>query len=365
MEEYFRFLHIGFLDSTAKFLGVTIALTETIIGTALITGVWKRLVAIAACALQGFFTLPTLLLVIFNPEMDCGCFGEAVHMTHMETFIKNIILCLLLAAYTIPLRHLYEAKKRKYASFGIVTISVIAFTIYSLAYIPLVDFTAYKPDAELHSVENANEQEMYEAYFVYEKDGVQEKFTLEDLPDSTWTFITTETIIKGDEEDAGISLPVRSASDEYADELAAEGKVMIISLYDIDIKTSRWNHIAMFANNATEAGFKTLILASGTPDEVMAATETLSDETKTSIYKHLYFSDYKTLISLNRSNGGATYFSRGHLVRKWAYRALPDRTDLSSIFNESSTSTTIEKETRGSLTFQGFLLYVFAVMLLL
>ena len=365
MEEYFRFLHIGFMDFTAGFLGVTIALAETLIGAALITGIWKKAIALTACAMQGFFTLLTLALVIFNPEMDCGCFGEAIHLTHMETFIKNIIICALLATYTIPPRHLHEAMKKKFVSFGIVTVSVLAFTIYSLLYIPLVDFTAYKPGAILDCVENESEGELYEAVFIYEKDGIQEKFTLGHLPDSTWTFVTTETIMKEGAEDAGISLPIRNASGEYSDELAGEGKVMVISIYDTDIKAARWNRIATFADNAAKAGFTPLVLVSCTPDEAMTATEKLSDETKAKLYRHLYFSDYKTLITTNRSNGGATYFSRGYLVRKWAFRALPDTNSLEATFDESSTSVTIEKETRGSLTFQGFLLYVFAVMLLL
>ena len=90
MDEYYNFLHLGFLDFSAKFMGTAFAFAETLIGTALITGVWRKITAIAAFAFQGFFTFLTLLLVIFNPEMDCGCFGEAIHLTHWQTFLKNI-----------------------------------------------------------------------------------------------------------------------------------------------------------------------------------------------------------------------------------------------------------------------------------
>ena len=79
--------------------------------------------------LQGFFTVLTLFLVIFNPEMDCGCFGEAIHLTHMQTFLKNIVLCILLATYYFPSSMLGRNRKRKYASFGLVTVSVLAFTV--------------------------------------------------------------------------------------------------------------------------------------------------------------------------------------------------------------------------------------------
>ena len=85
MGEYMDFLHLKFLGFAAKPLGTAFALAETVIGTALITGVWRKTAGVAAMAFQGFFTLLTLALVIFNPQMDCGCFGEAIHLTHMQT----------------------------------------------------------------------------------------------------------------------------------------------------------------------------------------------------------------------------------------------------------------------------------------
>ena len=113
MKEYFRFLHMEFLSGAGIGFGVLFALAEAVIGAALITGVWKKAVALAAIALQGFFTLLTLALVIFNPEMDCGCFGEAIHLTHSQTFIKNIILLGLLLIYYIPPKHLKKPKRKK------------------------------------------------------------------------------------------------------------------------------------------------------------------------------------------------------------------------------------------------------------
>ena len=86
MSEYYRFLHIDFMDFSAKFMGTAFAFAETIIGAAIITGVWRKIIAKCALGLQIFFTVLTLFLVIFNPEMDCGCFGEAIHLTHTQTF---------------------------------------------------------------------------------------------------------------------------------------------------------------------------------------------------------------------------------------------------------------------------------------
>ena len=71
MKEYYDFLHIGFMAFSAKAMGVAFALAETIVGVALITGVWRKITAQITLVMLGFFTLLTLILVIFKPEMDC------------------------------------------------------------------------------------------------------------------------------------------------------------------------------------------------------------------------------------------------------------------------------------------------------
>lgn len=364
MDSYFDFLHIGFMGPTSKFFGVMFALAETVIGTGLITGVWRKPMGLAALILQGFFTVLTLFLVIFNPEMDCGCFGEAIHLTHMQTFLKNIVLCILLATYYFPSSMLGRNRKRKYASFGLVTVSVLAFTVYSLLYIPLIDFTAFKPAAVLAAGENA-EADLYEAVFIYEKDGVKESFTLGHLPDSTWTFVSTETVLKEGHEDSSVNLSIRDAYGDYHDSMAAEGKVLIVSVYDIDRKKVRWAQTARFLDNAEKAGFRPLLLVSSTAGQFAEMTAGLEPQTAAVLDRMVHYSDYKTLITMNRSNGGATFFCDGYLIRKYARRALPDMGELSALFQSDETEELISRSTNGDLTFQGFLLYVFAVMLLL
>lgn len=364
MDGYFDFLHLGFMAPASKFFGVAFALAETIIGTGLITGVWRKAVALSAIILQGFFTLLTLLLVIFNPEMDCGCFGEAIHLTHMQTFIKNIILCILLAAYFFPSSQLGENRKRKYASFALVTASVLAFTVYSLMYIPLIDFTDFKPAAALMAGEGSG-GDSYESVFIYEKDGERQSFTIDHLPDSTWTFVDTETVMIESEGNASVNLSIRDAYGDYHDGIAAEGKIMIVSVYDIDRKAGRWGQTAHFLSNAEKAGFTSLLLVRSTPEEFEETVSVLDPQVAETLRRYLYFSDYKELISMNRSNGGATFFCDGYLIRKWARRALPDMKNLEELVEADETEALIERSTNGDLTFQGFLLYVFAVMLLL
>ena len=302
--------------------------------------------------MQGFFTILTLTLVIFKPEMDCGCFGEAIHLSHMQTFLKNLAIMALLLSNFVPLKGLGRPKKKKYVAFGIVAASTLAFTVYSWMYLPLIDFTDYSSPVRLQVAESpaANEEDMYEAIFVYEKDGEQKSFDLEHLPDSTWTFVSTHTELKKGLMDNSVGLSIYDDEGNYLDSLAAQGKVMVISVYDPKISKSSWDEIYAYADNAKAEGFQTLILVADTGENAKENT---------------YKSDYKTLITLNRSNGGVTYFSDGYLIRKWSRRSAPDSEQLKMLQTEAETETIIGHSTQSSLSFQAFLLYVFAVMLLL
>ena len=356
MDSYLDFLHIGFLGFASKPLAFLFALAETIVGTAMITGVWRRITAIIALSLQGFFTLLTILLAIFNPVMDCGCFGEFIHLTHVETLVKNLVICALLSYAYFPMRNLGRPLKRKYVSFGVVCTSVLAFSIFSLSRLPIIDFTDYEPGAQILSADANVADEAFDAMFIYEKDGVQQEFTLENLPDSTWTFVSTQTIQNKDLKSSGATLSFYDNDKEYQDSLAVQGNVMVISIYDPQMRQKKWDAAVRMAENARESGFNPMILVAGTPEQI---------EGKVTGDIPVYFSDYKTLISLNRSNAGATWLSHGYIIKKWGHRAYPDQDDLLTYIKGNSTEAILESNTKGSLLFQGFLLYVFAVMLLL
>lgn len=366
MKEYLDFMHLGFLSFAAKPAAVALALLETLTGAALVTGVWRRLTAVIALVMQSVFTVLTLFLVIFNPQMDCGCFGEAIHLTHLQTFIKNIILILLLVAFTFPFRYLGGPKRHKYVSFGIVAVSVLAFAVYSLAGIPFVDYTDFRPAAALQagSAFATDEDDMYEAVFVYEKDGAIREFTLGHLPDSTWSFLETRTVLKKGYENVSVNLSFYDSEGEYHDSLAVSGKVMVVSIYDPELKPAAWEEVAEFVTLAGKVGFRPLVLVASTPQQIQ---EQWNDMPKVEevLNRYLYYSDFKTLITMNRSNCGITYFSDGYLVRKWAARSCPDVGQLREIYVGDDTETIIEGDAKGGLAFQGFLLYVFAVMLLL
>lgn len=357
MSEYFDFFNLNtliFPFFAAKCLGTLLALTEILTGIALITGVWRKFMARFTSGLQIFFTLLTLIFVIFEPEMDCGCFGEVIELTHAQTFAKNLLLLALILASMPQSNEPVSARKKKYVMFFIVSIPALALTIYSWLYIPLVDFTDYKPGAELAAGVEISPEDMYETVFTYEKDGQKQTFTLENLPDSTWTYVSTETHEKKGTERLIVNLSFYDRDGQDMDILATEGKVMIISIYDHTFMSqSSWNQVEDFMQRSKKAGFTTFLLC--TRPEIVPSS--LAEDT--------YTSDYKTLVSLNRSNGGVTYFNDGVLIRKWAEIAAPDAEELHEVYTTDATEVSIDRESKGSLTMQGFLLYAFVFMFLI
>ena len=357
MKSYFSFLHIGFMDFSAKFFGVAFALTEAVLGAALMSGVWRKVVGIAVVALTTFFTLLTLVLLIFNPVMDCGCFGEAIHLTHLQTFVKNVILCVLCCGAFIPMRELDRPVKVKYVSFALTACSLVALLIYSLVALPLKDYTSFHPGAMLQAAADERYKDFSEPEFIYEKDGVTQAFSLDALPDSSWNFVDSR--IRQDDFAAGTVLTLTDDAGEYCDSLATKGNVLVVSAYR-KLSAGRIEGIESLVADARAAGLTPIVLVPS--DDVLAA----ASEKHAAVEDVLvYYSDYKTLATLNRSNGGATWISDGQIVRKWSYTLRPSSEKLSAALAEDPTALALETQSKGSLALQSFLLYIFAVLLLL
>ena len=358
VEEYFRFFHLSFLAGTSGVAGVVLALFESVLGASLITGIWRKFAAIASVCLIGLFTLVVAILWIAGAKFDCGCFGDALHLEHWQSFVKNVVLLGLWAAAFLPLKDLGEPQKIKYVSFGIGAASVALFCLWSLLSIPLVDFTSLKPGTELNGAAKENFDDITAA--VYVKNGREGAFTPDCPPDSTWTFVRYENYSRGltDTTAAVQTLSFYNAAGEYADSLATEGRVMVLSAWNPGkISAKRMASLESFAKAAEQAGYRVLYLVAGTPETLESASPALADIT--------FFADRRMLMTLNRSNGGASYVSEGNIVAKWAAGALPNGDELGKLAKRDPVEYMMKRGNKGKVRLQGFLLYTFAVMLLL
>lgn len=368
VEEYYKFLHLRFLIPTAKVAAVGLALLEALTGAMLISGIWRKLAAILASAMIVVFTVLTLILAVINPPMDCGCFGEVIHLSNLGTFLKNLVLLGLALIAFLPFGNFGKNKTRKYVSFALSAAGIFALTGYSLAALPLVDYTAFSPGAELLASKNnpVDVSDDYESTFVYEKNGQEGVFTLDHLPDSTWTYVRTETIRKKERKNDNV--PMLSFSDStgtYHDELATEDNVLVLSVYHpLKLKGDSWTKLADVMDAAAKAGFKPLLLAAATP-EGMDTLSVIVPDVRARLSSRLYFADFTTLISLNRSNGGATWFNEGQLITKYPLGKLPAADELLEMSGQDANEVMLDESSRGRISYDALLLYVFAILLLL
>ena len=310
VQDYFKLAGLYFLFPASKALAVILALLETLLGTAVITGVWRRIIAWISAVLLAFFTLVTGLLLIFNPEMDCGCFGEALHLTHLQTFIKNLALCVLWTGAFLPFNRHHDAPPLRYVAQAIVTLAMLLFTFWSHLSVPPVDFTPYKPGTML--------------------------------------------------QDDSSGLSFSDADGEYCDSLLFSGKTLLVSAYDADrMPAKRWEAVSALAADAAEYGIPVIVLVPDLSDDLSGR---LTDPV---ILSNIYFADRKDLMTFNRSNGGLTFVEDGMIVRKWSSRAYPDSSLPSYLQDNDSSAVMVETASSSRLKLQAFLLFTFAVMLLL
>ncbi|MBO4670761.1 MAG: hypothetical protein J5640_02825 [Bacteroidales bacterium] len=305
--EYLKFLRLDFLSSASSFFGVAMALLEAVLGAALITGVWPVLMAVASGLLLGGFTILTLVLWIADPPMDCGCFGEAVHLTHLQTLLKNVVLCTLWAVAFIPFKSVRKPLKIKYVSFGIAVLSVILFTIWSIVGIPAIDFTSYKPGTMLMQAQETPSK---------------------DSP----------------------LLSFCDAEGEYCDEMLGKGSWMVVSVFDReDLSEADEADISELCGAYACASVRPVVLLS---DGCFEGQES-------------YTSDRRTLMTLNRSNGGATLISAGTVIAKWPRRSYPSPDAVQALLEHDPAEAVMQENAPKRMKLQGFLLYLFAVLLLL
>lgn len=373
MEEYFKFLHIGFLQPLSIVAGLGFSLLECSLGILLMTGLFKKTVAGLTLCLMAFFTILTIILMIFEPDMNCGCFGSALEISPYKSFLKNIFLDILCLIAFFPMRSIGgEVKKKKYVAACITGICVIMLAAHSLIAIPIFDKTSYKPNTFIDAAEDmweGDEEEPIEKeteiVFIYERDGIQKEFTLEEIPeDSTWKFV--ESKIKEETIDIVFQNPSISIVDRngnYRDEELAYGPVMIMSVYFPEkVTAEKWEKICFFIEESDLKGFRTFLLISGNEDDLDEIPSPSKERINTS--DDVYFCDYKTLITLNRSNAGVTFLNDGEIFRKWSYFYRPDTEKLEEIITNSDAENIISN-TDERLILEAFILFIFAILLLL
>lgn len=308
VDSYLDNMSLDFLRPLSKWLGELLALAEAAVSIGLLTGAFRKFFAWLATAMTVFFTGISIWLAIANPDMDCGCFGEAIPLTHMQTLIKNVFLCVCCIPAFVPYSKLGKPRVHRYVAFWIGMGVMVLFAVVSLLQQPIVEFSEFAPS---HTIVTDNSTE------------------------DTWEYPT---------------LPVWDGNGNDVSDVVLDGNVAVISFYHPE-KADRNDIIraASFAQDAFNAGYNAIVLSCGEIDVPGVGC---------------YQADYKKLITLNRDNGGVTLLYDGYIVRKRNSNHYFSYEQLQEMISTDAVESYIESATRHTLTLQGFILIFLAILIL-
>ena len=181
---------------TALLLAVAIAALEFMLGVALAVGAYRRSAPWLALLVMLVMTPLTLWLAVTGAVPDCGCFGDALHMSNWATFGKNILLLLgiiYLLFFNTTVRGVYgPAVQWMVMALSFAFVMAVAYFGYFTQ--PLIDYRPYPTGSRLANattLEDSNEGEE-DFIFIYSRDGKEQEFTIDSLPDEEdgWEYVT-------------------------------------------------------------------------------------------------------------------------------------------------------------------------------
>lgn len=342
IEDYLQ--AFGLLDYTPEFLplfgSILLAVVEFTLGVFLFFGIRRKLTTISLLGFMLFMTPFTLYLAVMNPVSDCGCFGDAIILTNWETFWKNIFF--LIAAISVfkwsglMIRIISKKSQWLISLYTLLYISAIA--LYCVSYLPIFDFRPYHIGAniiESMRIPQGEKPSVYESLFVMEKNGERKEFTLENYPDSTWTFIDTKVILK----EKGYEPPIHDFSLYSAETgeditkqiLTDKGYTFLLVANRLDKADDGYiDLINEIYDYSVENGYAFYCLTSSLKEYMEQWRERTGAE-----YPYCTADDI-TLKTIIRSNPGLVLMKDATIINKWSCRSLPDEYDLSDRLDKLS-----------------------------
>lgn len=215
-------------------LVVALALSfyEFVFGFLLMTGCFKRVAPWLLMLFMSFMLPLTAYIWIANPVDDCGCFGEMWKISNAATFWKNVFLTvglIYLCKFNARFRRsLYRPAIQAFVVTVLLFYALLV-SLYGYNIQPMIDFRPYPVGSNLAEMLNEGDADDDMAVkMLYSRDGEERVFTIEELPDSTWTFVR-----RIDEAPASASKSGFTIYDAYDDDVTDEvindtGKMLIL-----------------------------------------------------------------------------------------------------------------------------------------
>ena len=305
---------------------VTLSTAELVLGVMLLLVIARRLTAKIALAFMTVMTLLTVWIYIADPVEDCGCFGEALILTNGQTLLKNIVLlaCAALLVWKPMLTNRFLNRGNQLLVFQCSLIASVVLSMWCLYDLPLIDFRPYHIGANIREgmlIPDDAEQPVFETTFIMQKDGVTKEFSVDNYPDSTWTFVDSKSkVIK-----EGYVPPIHDFSiitadgDDITDDVISHKGLtfLLIAPFLNHADDSNFGDIDALYEYAQENNIPFYCLTSSSDDDINRWKDITGAE-----YPFCQ-TDGTTLKTIIRSNPGLVLLRDGIIIGKWSHNSLP------------------------------------------
>ena len=316
------------LHDHALLFSVTMISVEVILGISLLLGIWEKLTAWFLLILMLFFTFLTSYVLFSGKIRACGCFGDCIPLTPVQTFTKDIILLLLVLLILFQRKHI-QPLLPKQISLPILLISIVGIVFlqwYVLKHLPLKDCLPYKVGNDIYKLRQMPAdaiQDKYAYTFIYEKDGVKKEFTT-DLPDSTWKYVDRKQklVQKGKNNMPLINdftFTTESGNDTTEAILGEEREYYLLFIKTLDDYPTNWDKDVQLINAIVKTK-KPIYIVTAQPDKVK---EKFAGKIASGL-PAIFTCDVTAIKTAARANP-AVFLMNGPIVKhKWSWADFSD-----------------------------------------
>jgi len=220
MQEFFEVWGLQSLNDYTLAFALVMNVFEVLAGVAVIIGWQMRLFSWLLLLLIIFFCFLTAYAYITGNIRTCGCFGDCIPLTPLTSFIKDLVLLILILILFVNRKNITSSitPPAPQILLALCIIGIALLQNYVLNYLPIKDCLPYKKGSNI--VESMNllknvTPDSFALTFKYKKNGQLMEFDANNFPadfDSTYEFIDRyqKLIKKGNEGSAVVDFALQN-----------------------------------------------------------------------------------------------------------------------------------------------------------
>lgn len=339
LQEYFEVFHLTAFNEYATAMAVVICGFEILLGALLLFGVYANLVAWGLLLLILFFTFLTFYSAFFEVVTSCGCFGDAIPLTPWQSFSKDLVLLALILIIFFnrkQIRSIIKGSGNQFVVTLITAIISLGIGIYTVSYLPFIDFLPYKIGNNLPSLmvlPEGKQGDVFEQLYTMKNKKTGETKKVNDkvyMADKLWEDESWEII--GEPESKlvkkGYDIPIPDLLITDADGADHTQEIIANPYYNIiivakDLSSTNIDAIQKINQTVTQMtkdynGLRVVLLTASASKDA----QYLSD--KMQLIAEIYYADLIPLKSMVRANPGVLLLKGGDVMGKWHYNNFPD-----------------------------------------